>query len=153
MQKIIEWTLILLIFSAINLLGNYWGSRGLETFVFSDSAMGMLILLVITLAGMILAEFVPIKLPSIAYITLIAVIVSLPSFPGSEFVVRTTGQIGLLSITTPILAYAGISIGRNWADFTKLGWRAIVVAALVFIGTYLGSAIVAEIVLRMQGMV
>lgn len=150
MQKIIHWTLILLIFSGINFVGNALNAPELN---WSDASVGMLILLLITLAGMIAAEFLPLKLPSIAYITLIAVIVSLPAFPGSETVVRTTGQIGLLSITTPILAYAGISIGRNWTDFTRLGWRALIVASLVFIGTYLGSALVAELILRWQGLI
>lgn len=149
MQKIMEWTWILLIFAAINVLGNVLGYKA----AWGDSMIGMLILLLITLAGMAMAEFLPIKLPSIAYITLIAVILSLPAMPFSEFVVQKTSAINLLSITTPILAYAGISIGRNWADFTKLGWRAIVVAAMVFLGTLIGSAIVAEIILRVQGLV
>ncbi|MDO4997116.1 MAG: hypothetical protein Q4E16_00560 [Neisseria sp.] len=150
MQKIVEWTLILLIFAVINLIGNQLGSAEV---VFGDATIGMLILLAITVAGMALAEFLPFKLPSIGYITIIAVVLALPQMPTAEFVVRTTSQISLLSITTPILAYAGISIGRNWADFTKLGWRALIVACLVFIGTYLGSAVVAEIVLRYQGLV
>ena len=61
--------------------------------------------------------------------------------------------MNLLALTTPILAYAGITIGRSWADFVKLGWRSLIVGALVLFGTYLGSAIIAEFVLRMQGII
>lgn len=148
-QKIIEWTLILLIFGITMMIGNVIGYEA----AWDKSAIGMLILLAITVAGMALAEIIPVKFPSIAYITLIAVIFSLPQVPGSAFVIEMTQSINLLAITTPILAYAGISIGRNWTDFTQLGWRSVFVAALVFLGTFLGSAIVAEIILRAQGLV
>lgn len=67
--------------------------------------------------------------------------------------VQWTSQVELLAITTPILAYAGISIGRNWTDFKDMGWRSLVVAILVFIGTFLGSALIAEVVLRIQGVI
>lgn len=148
MKKLIEWAWVLLIFAAVNFTGNLIGNPQAEL---SASFAGMLILLTVTLAGMALAELLPLKLPAIAYITLIAVVLSLPQTPGSAYVIHATGQISLLSITTPILAYAGISIGRNWTDFTKLGWRALLVASLVFLGTYLGSALIAECVLRLQG--
>ncbi|WP_274571996.1 hypothetical protein V6667_09865 [Neisseria leonii] len=150
MQKIIEWGLVLAVFCAVNLAGNALGSPDAA---WDGAAGGMLILLAVALAGMVLAEVLPFRLPSIAYITLIGVLISLPQMPGSAEVVRLTGQISLLSITTPILAYAGVSIGRNLADFRRLGWRALLVAVLVFVGTYLGSAVVAEAVLRWQGLV
>ncbi|WP_411842742.1 hypothetical protein [Salinicoccus sp. HZC-1] len=149
MKKIIEWTIILLIFGGITLVGNMVGYQ-----IYSPGAVpGMLILIAIALLGMIMEEYIPVNIPAVGYIALIGIIVSVPWFPGSGAIVEWTSQIELLAITTPILAYAGISIGRNWADFTKMGWRAVVVATLVFIGTFLGSALIAEVILRTQGII
>ena len=35
--------------------------------------------------------------------------------------------------------------------FKKSGWKIVVVGVFVFLGTFLGSAVVAEVVLRIQG--
>src|SRR5699024_3218864 len=149
MKKIIEWTIILLIFGGITLVGNMIGYQ-----IYSPAAVpGMLILIAIALLGMIMERFIPVTIPAVGFLVLIGIIVSVPWFPGSGVIVEWTSQIELLAITTPILAYAGISIGRNWTDFTKMGWRAIVVAILVFIGTFLGSALIAEVILRIQGII
>jgi len=149
MAKIIEWFLILLIFGAVAVIGNWVGYDVLPL----TAVPGMLILVLITLAGMTLAKYIPGSFPSVGYIALVGIVISLPSFPGSEQIVEWVGHISILAIATPILAYAGISIGRSWGDFTKLGWRALVVATCVFLGTFLGSAIIAEIVLRIQGLI
>lgn len=149
MKKIIDWSLILLMFGGITLIGNAIGYD-----IYSLEAVpGMVVLLLITLLGMIMEEYIPVNIPAVGYIALIGIVVSVPWFPGSEMIVQWTSQIELLAITTPILAYAGISIGKNWTDFTQLGWRAIVVAILVFIGTFLGSALIAEVILRVQGII
>lgn len=84
---------------------------------------------------------------------IIGVVVSMPWMPGLDKVVAWTSEVELLALATPILAYAGIAIGRSWADFVKLGWRSIVVAIFVMLGTFLGSAIIAEIILRFQGII
>lgn len=53
--------------------------------------------------------------------------------------------MNFLSITTPILTFAGISVANRLADLRKTSWRVAIVAIFVFTGTYLGSAIVSEI--------
>lgn len=149
MARVVEWFLILIIFGSVALIGNSIGYDVLPL----TAVPGMTILVLVTLVGMTLAHFIPGNFPSVGYIALVGIIISLPAFPGSEQVVAWTTHVNILAVATPILAYAGISIGRSWADFTKLGWRAIIVATCVFLGTFLGSAIIAEIVLRIQGIV
>lgn len=102
---------------------------------------------------MILGKVLPGSIPSVAYVALVGVLVSMPWIPGSSFIVEMTSEVNLLALTTPILAYAGIAIGRSWADFVKLGWRSIVVAMCVMLGTYIGSALIAEVILRFQGII
>lgn len=117
------------------------------------SLPGMIVLILICLTGFILRDLIPINFPSIAYISIIGVLVSMPWMPGSAKVVECTSQVELLALATPNLAYAGIAIGRSWTDFTKLGWKTIIVATLVMIGTFIGSALIAEVILRVQGII
>lgn len=114
---------------------------------------GMIVLILVCLAGFVLRDLIPINFPSKAYISIIGVIVSMPWFPGSAKVVEWTNEVQLLALATPILAYAGIAIGRSWTDFVKLGWKTIMVASLVMLGTFIGSALIAELILRFQGII
>jgi|SRR5699024_8682769 len=149
LKNIQEWTWLLVIFGFVSLFGN-WAGYG----VLPMSAVpGMVVLILICLVGFILQDVIPLNFPSIAYISIIGVVVSMPWMPGSEKIVEWTEDIELLALATPILAYAGISIGRSWADFKQLGWKSILVACLVMFGTFIGSAIIAEIILRLQGII
>ncbi|MDQ0160825.1 hypothetical protein [Alkalibacillus salilacus] len=149
LKNIQEWTLLLTVFGVVTLIGNW---IGYDIFSF-DAILGMIVLIVISLLGFITQKLVPINIPSVAYIAIYGVLISMPWTPGSEVIVAWTSEIQLLALTTPILAYAGIAIGRSWTDFMKLGWRTIVVASFVLLGTVLGSALIAEVVLRMQGII
>ena len=44
-----------------------------------------------------------------------------------------------------------VQLGKSWNEFKTLGARAIIITILVIASTYLGSAIVAHIVLVMTG--
>lgn len=149
LKNIQEWTLLLVIFGFTSLFGNWAGYDILPL----SAIPGMIILILICLAGFILRELIPLNFPSIAYISIIGVIVSMPWMPGADKVAEWTNEVELLALATPILAYAGIAIGRSWTDFVKLGWKTIIVASLVMLGTFIGSAIIAEIILRFQGII
>lgn len=149
LKNIQEWFMVLVIVGAITLMGNWVGYDVMPI----QAIPGMLVLIGVSLAGLILDKLLPFQVPAIAYISIIAIIVSLPGVPGSEQLVKWTTEVNLLAITTPILAYAGVAIGRSWADFAKLGWKSIIVGMCVLLGTYLGSAVIAEIILRMQGLI
>lgn len=149
LKNIQEWTMVFIIVGAITLIGNWIGYQVMPL----AALPGMLVLIVISLIGLILGKLIPLKVPAIVYISILAIVASMPGVPGSEYVVKWTQEVNLLALTTPILAYAGIAIGRSWADFAKLGWKSLIVGTLVLLGTYLGSAVIAEIILRMQGIV
>lgn len=149
LKNIQEWTLLLAIFGFTALLGNWAGYDIMPL----GAIPGMIVLIAICLAGFILNKAIPIEFPSVAYIAIIGVLVSMPWMPGSDAIVSWTGEVQLLALATPILAYAGIAIGRSWTDFMQLGWKALVVASLVLLGTFIGSALIAEVILRMQGII
>lgn len=149
LKSIKEWVIVFIIIGFIMLIGNWIGYDVLPL----TALPGIITLILISLAGLIIHRLLPLRLPSIAYIGIIGLIVTIPGMPGAEKIVAWTSDVNLLAIATPILAYAGVSIGRSWFDFVKLGWKTIIVGMAVLLGTYLGSAVIAEIVLRMQGII
>lgn len=71
-------------------------------------------------------------------------IVSLIFCMMSTTVIKAVSAVDFLSITTPILTYAGISIANKLDVLRNLSWKIAITGIFVFIGTYLGSALLAE---------
>ena len=140
-----ETTLVLLITAVLSLVANALSSN----IPFLDAVPGMVILIVISLAGIVAARVLPGGIPAVA----LGCILTYPGFPGSEIVNMYMKKVGFLSLCTPILAYAGISIGKDMDAFKKTGWRIVVLACVIFVGTYLGSAIIAEVILKALGQI
>ena len=144
---IFNWILLLAIFSVITVIGNYIGYKHPIT----DSLVGMAILSLITLVGVWMERYLPLNISSIIYISIIGIVVALPGMPTSNFVLHYVSQVELLSVVTVFLAYVGIGMGKSWNEFKALGLRAVIVTVLVIASTYLGSAVVAHIVLVLTG--
>ncbi len=143
--------------SAYALIGNWLSTMKAGAPVTPIEAFpGMVMLLVITILGIAVSDLVAkvapkINLPAIAYISLVAIIVTIPGVPGAEYMFASMNKIGLLPLCTPILAYAGISLGKDFDTFKSQGIAIVCVALLTFVGTYVGSAVIAEVVLRLTG--
>lgn len=118
-----------------------------------DSIPGMLLLIAITFAGVIIAKYIPIKIPSVAYIVVIGCIVTYPGFPGAAAINAYIAKVNFLALTTPILAYAGLGIGKELDDFRKAGWKLVILSCVVFVGTFVGSAVIAQFILKMMGQI
>ena len=146
-QGIFNWILLLVVFSIITVIGNYIGYKHPIT----DSLIGMGILSLITLVGVWMERELPFNISSIIYISIIGIVLAFPSMPTSKLVFHYVSNVELLSIVTVFLAYVGIGMGKSWNEFKALGWRAVIVTILVISSTYLGSAIVAHIILTLTG--
>ncbi len=144
---IFNWILLLTIFSIITVVANFIGYEH----PIADSLIGMAILSLITLAGVWMERYLPLNISSIIYISVIGIALAFPGMPTSEVVSYYVSQVELLSIVTVFLAYVGIGMGKSWNEFKTLGSRAIIITILVIASTYLGSALVAHIVLVMTG--
>ncbi|ATH59049.1 hypothetical protein BJG89_01505 [Staphylococcus nepalensis] len=147
-SKVINWILTLCIVGIISIFSNWIGYNVMPL----EALPGILALMGVALLGLVLRDIVPLNIPSIAYIGIIGLIITMPGVPGSSHIVEWTEQVDLLSLATPVVAYAGVSIGNSWADFAKLGWKTIVIGIVILLSTYIGSALVAEIVLKIQGL-
>ena len=147
--KLKRWATFLVIFSFIVAVGNF---IGFHTSLI-DSFIGMLLISLITIAGMSLERIIPWNIPAIIYISLIGIIVAIPGVPTANFLVHYVSQIDLTTICTAFLAYVGIAIGNDWEEFKKIGWKGIIITLIVISGTYLCSAGIAHLTLVATGMV
>jgi hypothetical protein len=146
---LVEWIGILLIFSIISAIGNVVGYQ----YPFMESLIGMFILCGISLAGLIIERYVPWDIPSILYISILGLLLALPISPVSDTLIYYTSRVELISLTTVLLAYAGISMGKDLGDFKKVGVKGVIVTFFVIFGTYVGSALIAQVVLMYTGMI
>lgn len=140
---------IFIISGILALIGNFIGFKINPI----DAIPGMLILLALVVAGYALSKVSPVKLPSIAYISALAIIASIPGVPGAELVTKYVGEVQFLALCTPILSYAGISIGKDLDTFKTQGPKIVAVTLLALTGTYVGSAIIAQVILKLTGVI
>ena len=127
---------------------------GLANFVgfdvnFMDSLPGILILLAISLVAVVISKLVPLKLPTIAYCSTLGLLVACPISPVREGVIEAVNKINFTAPLTMVGAFAGISISDQIKSFLKQGWKMILIGILVMTGTFLGSALIAQIILSL----
>jgi hypothetical protein len=127
---------VLLLVVIITLIGQRIG-YGISTL---QAIPGMIIVIVICMAAL-------------TWASLIALVLTMPFVPTSKFMLGYTKHVSFLGTTTPILAFAGISIGTKVARIKELSWRLILIAFCVFLGTFFGSAVISHIVLKIQGII
>lgn len=117
-----------------------------------DSLIGVTLLAAICVAGFLISK-VPLlnKLPMIFWISIVGIILSTPLFPWYAEVLALTKKVQFIAVITPILAYAGLAVGKDIEMFKKISWRIIPVALCVFAGTFLFAAILAHFTLHWGG--
>ena len=141
--------IVLLITAFVSLAGNFFGPK-----INPLTALpGMLILVGIAAAGIGLSKIMPGNIPAVAYIVTIATIMTIPGIPFSKEVYDYTSKVNFLALCTPILAYAGIYTGKNLSALKNTGWRIFVLAVAVMFGTYIFSALIAHVVLKLIGQI
>lgn len=115
---------------------------------------GLLVLWAFSMLGFLVSKLVKktkIKIlsefPVLGWVSLVSLAFCLMS----NYFVTAISAVDFLSITTPILAFAGISVADNLLDLRKTSWKVAIVAVFVFTGIYLGSAIISQIGLNLSG--
>jgi len=113
---------------------------------------GLIVLLAIVVVGVAIHAVIPWKgLPAVAYIVTLGCLITVPGFPGAELFAALVKKVNFMVLCTPILAYAGLAICKDLDLLKKQGWKIVLVGLFVFIGTFIGSAIIAELVMRATG--
>lgn len=148
-MKLTEIFQVLIITGVMSLVANTVGTKN----DLMQAIPGMGILIAIAFVGMWMGRVLPGKIPGVAYVVTLGCILTYPGFPGSDFINASVKNVGFLQLCTPILAYAGIAICKDLDVFTKSSWRIVLVSVVVFIGTYIGSAIIAQVILKSIGQI
>ena len=140
---------LLLMVSVVIILTNVIGYK----MPVGDSIIGVLLLSAISLVGLTISNFMSrfVKLPSMMYVSLLGLLLACPVSPVKDIVVETTTPVAFLAPATALGAFAGISLGKDLKDFTKMGWKLVLITLFVITGTFIFSALVADIVLKMTG--
>lgn len=118
-----------------------------------SSALGMVIIVAVSVVSLKIKEALPLQIPAFAWASLLSLILTTPWSPVQGIILELTQQISAGQIGTVILAIAGVSIGCKLDDIKKLSWKMVLVAFVVFIGTFFGSALVAQLILKVQGLI
>lgn len=142
---------LLLMVSVIIILTNVIGYK----MPVKDSIIGVLLLSAISLIGLTISKFMSrfVKLPSMMYVSLLGLLLACPVSPVKDIVVGTTTPVAFLAPATALGAFAGISLGKDLKDFAKMGWKLVLITLFVITGTFIFSALVADIVLKMTGVI
>ena len=140
---------LLLMVSVIIILTNVIGYK----MPVKDSIIGVLLLSAISLIGLTISKFMSrfVKLPSMMYVSLLGLLLACPVSPVKDIVVGTTTPVAFLAPATALGAFAGISLGKDLKDFAKMGWKLVLITLFVITGSFIFSALVADIVLKMTG--
>lgn len=110
-----------------------------------NSLPGILVLSAITIVGYFLSYVIPIKkISAVLWISIIAILLASPISPVSDFIIKSVDSVNINAIITPILAYAGVIIGKDWGAFKSVGVKGIIVAIFVIVGTFLISALLGD---------
>ena len=140
---------LLLMVSVIIILTNVIGYK----MPVKDSIIGVLLLSAISLIGLTISKFMSrfVKLPSMMYVSLLGLLLACPVSPVKDIVVETTTPVAFLAPATALGAFAGISLGKDLKEFAKMGWKLVVITLFVITGTFIFSALVADVVLKITG--
>lgn len=140
---------LLLMVSVVIILTNVIGYK----MPVGDSIIGVLLLSAISLVGLTISNFMSrfVKLPSMMYVSLLGLLLACPVSPVKDIVVETTTPVAFLAPATALGAFAGISLGKDLKDFAKMGWKLVLITLFVITGTFIFSALVADVVLKITG--
>ena len=149
-MKILETIFMLILVAIIMAAGNNVGYK----IDIISSFEALAVLAVISIVGFLLSKLPGLKkFPVILWISVVAAVVSSPIFPYHTELVAITDQVSLLAVCTPVLAYAGLAIGKDLALFKNISWRIIPVSLAVFSGTFIFAALIAQVTLHWEGVI
>ena len=122
--------------------------RGGTTMEFVTAVIGMIIIIIISVLSLKIKQLLPWKIPAFAWAS-----IPTPWSPVQQVVLDFTNAVTTGAVSSVILAVAGVSIGTKLSDIKRLSWKMIIVAIFVFCGTFFGSALIAQLILSIQGII
>ncbi|RGE23241.1 DUF3100 domain-containing protein [Leucobacter sp. wl10] len=91
------------------------------------------------------------KVPALVIIITVGTLATSPICPIAPWLLEVSASVDFLSVITMMLAIAGLSIGKDLPMLKEIGWKIIPVGIVVIAATYLGSTLIAQLVLGIIG--
>jgi hypothetical protein len=117
---------------------NYNGVIDVQTL----AAAGVIVM--IALVSVMLDRLLPVKIPVVLWCSVFGMAATYPAFPWSAVMEAITGKLNFMALSTPILAFAGLSLAKDIPAFRRLGWRIVVVSLCANAGTFIGATMIAQ---------
>ncbi|MGL5123641.1 MAG: hypothetical protein ACRC6K_05725 [Fusobacteriaceae bacterium] len=113
---------------------------------------GMIMLILAAISAFIVKDLFPKSIfPAFGWSTIIGLLLSIPYSPTSKIFLQNVNNVNFMMITTPLLAFAGISVGNKINELKAMSWKIVLVSLFVFTAIFFSCAIIAQIILKMQG--
>ena len=109
-----------------------------------DAAPGMGLILLAVVVGDFIYVGTKRLLPAVCWISLVAMAMTFPGVPYAAEVAALTEKVNFISMLTPMLSFAGLSLSKDIPAFRRLGWRIVVVSLLANAGVFLAAAVIAQ---------
>jgi hypothetical protein len=109
-----------------------------------DALPGLAIMLAVVALGYAAYRATGSKIPAVCWVSLIGMLATCPGVPYAADIAALTGKINFLALTTPMLAFAGLSIAKDIPAFRRLGWPIVVTSLMANAGTFLGATLIAQ---------
>lgn len=146
-MRYIEWLVLFILGACGTGLANLIG-YGVN---FMDSLPGLFVLVVISMIAVVMTKTIPLKLPIVAYCSVIGLIAASPISPVRNFVIQSAGNINFTAPFTMVGAFAGLAISDQLKTFISQGWKILIVGIFVMTGTFLGSCLWDQLLLTLTG--
>jgi hypothetical protein len=108
------------------------------------AVVGMIGIVLVAVVSELIGRAVPVKIPMVCWVAVVGMLATVPIGPWAAPIAELTGKVNFMALTTPILAFAGLSIAKDIPAFRQLGWRIVVTSLLASSGTFLFAAIIAQ---------
>lgn len=119
---------------------------------FIGAIPGMFLIIALALACFAVKDAFPkFPLPAYALSTIVGMIVSIPALSISKFFAPQIGTVEFMPLCTPLLAFAGISVGDKIEELKAMSWKIVIIAVAVFTTIFFACALIAQTVLKLQG--
>lgn len=139
-------TIIGIITACLVVVVTNWMTGAHKAIPFGRIVAGYLVMAGLIVLGMLLHKVTK-YISAIIWVTTIGALMSAPFFPGGPMFARWVSSVDFMSITTVVLAFAGLSVGKDLPMLGKVGWKIIPVGLMSITASFVLSAIIAEFTL------
>ena len=98
-MKIKDTLIVLFIVGAMSLVANAIGTK----YTIVEAIPGLLFLIFLAIAGVVLAKYLPGRIPAVAYIVTLGCILTYPTMPGSDVINEAVKKVGFLQLCLSLI--------------------------------------------------